>query len=691
MVSLLKAADGLLGNMRFARKMALALSVPMAGVVVLSSLLVWEQVDASRRAADLASVTRLSVGMTSLVHELQKERGSSSIYLSGKRDEDRRRMDGVRAVADAKLADLTRQFADVRIRDPHVAAAIAGARDALSQLSRLRSGVDSTAQSSMEVVASYSAMIRKLLDATGQARSLSDDSDQLRAADAMVALSEAKERLGQQRAVGGGAFRKDRFPADAHERFIELSGEYKALMTGLKAKLTAEEAGFYDRTVAGPAIAEVERMRRIGIVSAYGGADNQGVDAGKWFDTITVTIDMLRSVETHVADDLIALANRDAEDATTRLTGVAAGLATLLVVMTLIAYLVARNITRPIARLNGDMGRLEAGERDLSIHGAGRADELGAMARSLDQFRLSLAEADRLAAEQRQHQEDRLREAERLERLVAEFDRHIETVAEQLAGAASGLRGNAERMSSIASQTENHVLSVARASEGASENVQAVAAATEELTASISEIGRQMTGSTEMAERAVNDVRRTAGIIADLNGAAQQVGEIVRMITDIASQTNLLALNATIEAARAGEAGKGFAVVAQEVKQLASQTAKATEDITAKVAEIQSATDHTVQAIGDIGTVVTHIEENISAVAAAVEEQNAATAEIGRNVRQAADGTDQVSHNASLVGTEAGRAGAMAKEVLTMADALKRSTDSLRGDVADFIGKIRAA
>jgi methyl-accepting chemotaxis protein len=690
MVSLLKAADGLLGNMRVMRKLALALSIPMAGVVVTSSLLVWDQLQASRRADDLASVTRLSVGMTSLVHELQKERGSSSVFLSGKLDEDRRRMETVRTASDGKLADLMPQFAAVRIRDPHVAAAMTSARDALSQLSGLRSGVNAMTQSPLETVASYTVMIRKLLDAAGQARSMSDDSDQLRAADGMVSLSEAKERLGQQRAVGGAAFRKDRFPADAHERFIELTGEYKALMAGLKAKLTAEEAAFFDRTFTGTAVEEVERMRRIGIASAYG-AGNQGVDAGKWFDTITVTIDMLRTVETRVADNLIALANRDVRDSMARLTGVVIGVAVLLVMMTLIAVVVARNITRPIARLNTDMARMEAGERELTIAGAERADELGAMARRLDQFRLSLAEADRLAAEQQRQQQERLREAERLERLVEEFDRHIESVAERLAGAATGLRGNAEQMSRIASDTEDHVLSVARASEGASSNVQAVAAATEELTASIAEIGRQMAGSTDMAERAVTDVRHTAGVIADLSDAAQQVGEIVRMITDIASQTNLLALNATIEAARAGEAGKGFAVVASEVKQLASQTAKATDDITAKVAEIQSATSQTVQAIGGIGTIVTRIEENISAVAAAVEEQNAATAEIGRNVRQAADGTDQVSHNAALVSTEAGRAGSMAKEVLQMADALKQNADSLRSDVTNFIGQIRTA
>ncbi len=687
---LLSAVDRLLGNLPFARKLALALSLPVAGALLLSGLTVWEHYGESRRAADLETVTGLSVGMTGLVHELQKERGSSSVFLSAKLDRDRQRMEAARAASDARLAALLPQFDTVRLNSDRLRATVTAAKDQLGRLAALRQGVNGLSMPSLEAVKAYTGLIRILLDAAAQAQSVSGDPDQVLAAQAMLAVSEAKERLGQQRAVGGAAFRKDRFPADAHERFIELSGEYKALMAGLRAKLTADEAAFFDRTFAGPAVEEVERMRRIGIASAYG-AGNQGIDAGAWFDSATTVIDMLRSVETRVADDLIALAGRDARDSMTRLTGTAAGIAALLVAMTLAALLVARNITRPIARLNGDMARMEAGERELAIDGAGRADELGAMARSLDQFRRSLARADRLAAEQTRHHEERLRQAERMEALVAAFDRHIETVAEELAGAAAGLRGNAERMSHIASDTELHVLSVARASEGASENVQAVAAASEQLSSSIAEIGRQMAGSTEMAEKAVADVRHTAGVIANLSGAARQVGEIVQLITDIASQTNLLALNATIEAARAGEAGKGFAVVASEVKTLASQTAKATEDITAKVAEIRSATGQTVEAIGGIGSIVTHIEENISAVAAAVEQQNAATAEIGRNVRQAADGTGEVSHNAGLVGAEAGRAGTMAKEVLSMADTLKRNADGLRRDVAEFIAQIRAA
>ncbi|WP_298376653.1 nitrate- and nitrite sensing domain-containing protein [Azospirillum sp.] len=691
MTALASWIEGVLGDVRVTRKLALALSIPLIGVIALSSFAIWQQRAISRDAHDLESVARLSIAMTDLVHELQKERGSSSIYLGGaKTAPDRDRMETIRVGSDAKLNALLPQFAEAAIANPRLRAAMDGAKAALPRLTELRTAVNAQSLASLEVVRGYTGLIRSLLDAAALAPIIATHPDQILAANALFAVSEAKERLGQQRAVGGGAFRKDRFPTDAHERFVELTGEYRALLSGLKTKLTPEQARFFDDTVTGKAVEEVERMRKIGTASAYG-AGNQGVDAGIWFDTITVNIDLLKTVENRLAGDLLRLARQDADAAASRLAAVGAGLALLVAVMLTVALLVARNITAPIHRLSGAMARMQAGERDFAIDGAQRRDELGSMAASLDSFRLSLAEGDRLAAEQARVNAERLRHAERVEALVTRFDTTIDSVTAQLATAAGGMRGNADRMNRIAQDTEQHVLSVAQASEHASSNVQAVAAASEELTASISEIGRQMTGSTAMAEQAVADVRKASGIIAHLNDAARQVGEIVGLIQSIAGQTNLLALNATIEAARAGEAGKGFAVVASEVKALANQTAKATEEITGKVAEIQTATNDTVAAITDIGQVVGRIEENISAVAAAVEEQNAATAEIGRNAQQAAQGTDAVSHSSSAVGAQAIQTGDMAREVLTMADGLKQHADGLRQDVTRFIADIRGA
>ncbi len=261
-------------------------------------------------------------------------------------------------------------------------------------------------------------------------------------------------------------------------------------------------------------------------------------------------------------------------------------------------------------------------------------------------------------------------------------------VVDTVGRSAADLQGNAQSLSNAAEKSSRQAMTVATASEQASSNVQTVASAAEQLSHSISEIARQVAKSSQVAAAAVRQAGETSGTMKSLAEAADRIGEVVRLINDIASQTNLLALNATIEAARAGEAGKGFAVVASEVKSLANQTARATEDIKNQVAEIQTAASRAVEAIGSIDTTIREIDEIGSAIAAAVEQQGAATGEIARNVQQAAAGTAQVSSNIAGVNDAVSETGRTANSVLSGAQDVARQAETLRQHLDGFVKQI---
>jgi methyl-accepting chemotaxis protein len=253
------------------------------------------------------------------------------------------------------------------------------------------------------------------------------------------------------------------------------------------------------------------------------------------------------------------------------------------------------------------------------------------------------------------------------------------------------MQSTAQSMSATAEETSQQAVTVASAAEQASANVQTVASAAEELLSSIAEIGRRVTQASGIAGSAANDGRRTDVIVRGLADEAQKIGEVIKLIQDVAGRTNLLALNATIEAARAGEAGKGFAVVASEVKNLANQTAKATDEIRARIAAIQSQTSAAVEAIRGICGTIEEINGISSSIAAAVEEQSTATREISRSVQQAATGTAQVSDNIGGVSTAADNTGAAASQVLGSASELAKQSEILRSEVENFLTRVRAA
>jgi methyl-accepting chemotaxis protein len=354
-------------------------------------------------------------------------------------------------------------------------------------------------------------------------------------------------------------------------------------------------------------------------------------------------------------------------------------------------WLLTTGIAAPIMRMADAMKRLAAGDKAVEISGVGRKDEVGAMAGAVQVFKDTAIEAERLAAKQADEQAARERRAQRLEELTRGFEAKVGSLVQSLSSAAAEMEATAQSMSSTAEQTNQQSVAVAAASEQASTNVQTVATATEELASSIQEIGRQVSQSAQMAEKAVEEAKHTDKTVQALATGAQRIGEVIGLINDIASQTNLLALNATIEAARAGDAGKGFAVVASEVKSLASQTGKATEEIAGQISQIQEATNGAVSAIQSIGTAITEINEIAAAIASAVEEQMAATQEIARNVQQAAQGTQEVSNNIAGVKQAATDTGAAATQVLGSAGELSRHSHELKQQVDGFLSGVKAA
>ena len=358
-----------------------------------------------------------------------------------------------------------------------------------------------------------------------------------------------------------------------------------------------------------------------------------------------------------------------------------------------ISFLIGRNISRPVVAMSKAMHQLAVGNFDVQLPGLDRRDEVGQMAHAVEEFKVqAIAKAERETAE-REEKNRELQAARRIElhNLAESFEAAVGNIIENVGSASSELENSAVILTKSSAATQQLSTVVAAASEETSTNVQSVASATEEMAGSINEIGRQVADSNRIANEAVDQAGKTDARIAELSLAASRIGDVTQLITTIAAQTNLLALNATIEAARAGDAGRGFAVVAQEVKALASQTAKATSEISSQIASMQAATNESVLAIKEIYGTIGQVSEIAAAIAAAIEEQGAATQEIARNVQQAAIGSTQVATSIADVNRGAGDTGSASAQVLSAAQLLSNENKRLKAEVARFLATVRAA
>ncbi len=583
-----------------------------------------------RKAGSLVTLLTLSTDISSLVHEAQKERGLTAAYYGSGRKKFEAELAQQR-----KLTDTKKQLFEERVSQldrnslkKEFVSTLDGAVAKLHEMNSIRSQVSSGSIPAKEAIGFYTGHNSQMLKTVSEVAGATDDGEIRTSIFAYVNLLQGKERAGIERAVMAKTFVADRFEAGTLQKFGTLVNEQDTYFDSFRGLASPEQVAFYDKKLSGAAIDEVQRMRDVAFKMGSIDLDGFGVEASHWFTSMTQKINLMKEVENRLSADLTS--NVTSLRASARWTLILLGTVATLVILGVLAlvWTITQNIVGALNQSVDFAEKIAGGDLTNQLKST-RKDEIGKLMGALSTMGGNLREIVQNLGENAS--------------TLANSSKDLSDTSAQLTSGAEETTNQSTSVASAAEEMSTNMTNMAGSTEQMTASVKTVASAVEEMTASISEIARNAEQASTVAGSASRLAETSNDSIQHLGTAANEIGQVIETIQDIAEQTNLLALNATIEAARAGDAGKGFAVVASEVKELAKQTAEATEDIRQRIEGIQGSTGEAVDSVRQISDVIGQVNDVSKTIASAVEEQSITTKEIARNISQTSDAAQTVA------------------------------------------------